>query len=99
MTTPTLRFQPGMAYVTPGAEEALTEAGTTLLPYLHRHVAGDWGDMDAEDAQANEDAISNGDRIFSAYTLTTGVKIWVITEAVGDDGLRSHTTGLLPDEY
>jgi hypothetical protein len=35
----------------------------------------------------------------SAYTLTDGTKIWVITEAVGEDGQREATTFLLPEEY
>jgi hypothetical protein len=33
-------------------------------------------------------------RLLSAYTLTSGTKIWVITEAD-----RSVTTVLLPEEY
>jgi hypothetical protein len=28
-----------------------------------------------------------------------GVKLWVITEAAGDDGHRAATTILPPDEY
>jgi hypothetical protein len=28
-----------------------------------------------------------------------GVKIWIITEAAGDDGNRASTCILLPDEY
>lgn len=35
----------------------------------------------------------------SAYTLTSGEKLWVITEAADDDGNRICTTLLLPDEY
>jgi hypothetical protein len=33
-------------------------------------------------------------RVFSAYLLTDGVKVWVITE-----GDRSCTALVLPDEY
>jgi hypothetical protein len=49
--------------------------------------------MDNEDQQANREAIVEGDRVFSAYTIH-GIKFWVITEAD-----RSVTTILLPSEY
>jgi len=39
-------------------------------------------------------SLQHGWRILSAYTLSTGVKFWIITEAD-----RSVTTFLLPDEY
>jgi len=52
------------------------------------------GDCCEEDRQANEDALKNGDRLFSVYKTAKGVKIWVITEAD-----RSSTCVLLPEEY
>jgi hypothetical protein len=61
---------------------------------LARHAAGDWGELDAEDQRANEDALMTGARILSAYVLPSGVRIWIITEAD-----RSATTLLMPDEY
>jgi hypothetical protein len=56
-------------------------------------MSGDWAEMENEDQQANRDAVTHGDRIFSAYTLQ-GTKFWVITESD-----RSATTILLPSEY
>ena len=41
----------------------------------------------------------DGSRILSAFRLKTGVKVWVLTEAVGDDGKRASTCLLLPEEY
>ena len=61
---------------------------------LARHVAGDWGDLDAADRRANEDALAADARLLSAYVLPSGVRLWVITEAD-----RSATTLLLPEEY
>jgi len=70
---------------------------------LSRHVTGDWGDLCAEDAEANNDALKEGSRIFSAYVLPLPLsegqslepaKVWVITEAD-----QSVTTILLPEEY
>ena len=59
-----------------------------------RHVHGDWGTIHPGDKGANEQALQDGDRIFSVYTTSKGVKLWVITEAD-----RTSTCILLPDEY
>ena len=48
----------------------------------------------AEDAQENNLSVDNEMRILSSYTLSTRVKVWVITEAD-----RSSTCILLPEEY
>lgn len=93
------RFPLGQVVATPVAIQALAKAEQLPAEFLNRHVAGDWGDLDQGDRQANDDAIEDGGRIFSAYLLKTGVKIWVITEAADDDGNRLATTILLPDEY
>ncbi|HLJ28334.1 MAG TPA: hypothetical protein VKY85_16605 [Candidatus Angelobacter sp.] len=34
-----------------------------------------------------------------AYHLKDGAKIWIITEAMDDEGRRAATTVLLPQEY
>jgi hypothetical protein len=58
------------------------------------HSTGNWGDLDAEDKQANDRAVLTGDeRILSSYQLPIK-KIWIITEAD-----RSATTVLFPYEY
>jgi len=88
------RFALGHVVATLGALEALQEAGETPFVLLHRHQVGDWGDVLPEDAQENELSVEQGFRILSTYTLTTGVKLWVLTEAD-----RSGTTVLLPCEY
>ncbi len=87
-------FPLGRVFLTPGAIEALREAATSFGALLLRHVTGDWGDLCADDKHTNEEAIADGFRVFSAYRLPTGEKLWVITEAD-----RSCTTGLLPSEY
>ena len=87
------RFPLGQLMITPGALAALKRSKQTPLPFLYRHVSGDWGDLDAEDKEANDFAVVQGRRILSTYTLNVGVKIWCITEAD-----RSVTTILLPEE-
>ena len=94
-------FSLGRVVATPGALEALAKAGQAPAELLSRHLRGDWGDLDAEDAARNDAALdpADGSRLLSAYRLTTGEKVWVISEAVGDDGRRASTCLLLPDEY
>jgi hypothetical protein len=94
MTAANARFPLGQVVATPGALEALESAQQDPLELLARHVRGDWGDLEEEDKQENELSVEQGFRILSAYTLSTEVKVWVITEAD-----RSATTILLPREY
>lgn len=89
-----VKFNLGQTVATPGALEALNESGQSPIEFIRRHFAGDWGDVDDEDKQTNEDALIHGDRLLSAYSTTKGTKLWVITEAD-----RSSTCILLPDEY
>lgn len=92
-------FRPGRIVATPGCLEALEQASQNLWEFLARHLAGDWGELDAVDKLSNEEAVKDGSRILSAYVLKTGVKIWLVTEAEDDAGNREATTGLLPQEY
>jgi hypothetical protein len=92
-------FQLGQVVATPGALEALIRNNTTGTEYLSRHATGDWGDICEEDKAANQQALSTGGRILSAYALGEE-KIWIITDATADEtGTRIATTLLLPDEY
>lgn len=92
-------FKLGQVVSTPGALDVMTALQVAPAQLLYRHLHGDWGDMSPDDKKANEDAIKHGDRIFSAYELGEGYKIWVITEAVGPNGMRESTCLLLPSEY
>jgi hypothetical protein len=87
-------FNTGDLYITPGAKEALNEAGQGSSYFLYRHQRGDWSEMKQEDREENEFSVGKRLRIFSAYHTRNGVKLWVITEAD-----RSSTTILLPSEY
>jgi hypothetical protein len=93
MTTYTALFPLGRTVQTPYAKEELTRLNYSPLDLLRRHMSGDWSEMDTDDQQSNREAISEGSRVFSAYTIQ-GTKFWVITEAD-----RSSTTILLPSEY
>jgi hypothetical protein len=92
------KFEPGTVVATPAALKAIREAGQSAHELLARHLSGDWGDVCADDSTSNDEALIDGSRLLSAYTLRCGVRIWIITEAEGDDGRRAATTLLLPNE-
>jgi hypothetical protein len=98
-TTTKPKFNCGVLLATPGAIEALEKNGETVFPYLQRHLNGDWGDLCQEDKMLNDQSLIDGSRLLSAYKLKDGTKIWIITEAVGENGCRQSSTTLLPEEY
>jgi hypothetical protein len=85
--------------VTPAALHVLAAAQVAQEDLLRRHFAGDWGDVDPDDGKENDLALDTGARILSAYNLSTGVRVWVMTEAASVAGVRPATTILLPTEY
>ncbi len=82
----------GQTVATPAAIDALTQPD--IVAALRRHASGDWGNVDAEDRTANDEALRDGTRLLSVYQSASGTTFWVITEAD-----RSVTTVLLPDDY
>lgn len=87
-------FAMGQLVATPAALKMLAEHGKCIEEFLVRHAAGHWGDVDAEDWQANDAALARGDeRLFSSYRIGDQ-KLWIITEAD-----RSSTCALLPSDY
>ena len=94
------RFELGQIVSTPGALDACTREHLTRC--LTRHLTGDWGCVDPEDAETNNEALSCGFRILSAYPIDPAKPsegfgentLWIITEAD-----RSVTTFLLQEEY
>jgi hypothetical protein len=88
------RFPLGRLAATPRALDEMQLANQNPLQLLKRHQSGDWGEVSKEDAAENELAVEQGLRLMSVYTLVTGVKVWIITDAD-----RSVTTILLPQDY
>jgi hypothetical protein len=86
-----IRFQPGTIVTTLGAIQVATHGQIAAI--LHRHLRGDWGEVDKDDAAANERALKHDERVMSVYDVN-GEKLWVLTEAD-----RSVTTVLTPSEY
>lgn len=94
------KFDLGQVVTTPGALEAC--GAEYLMECLMRHGSGDWGCVCAEDAASNDEALTEGLRVLSAYPIDPAKPskgwgentLWIITEAD-----RSVTTFLLPSEY
>ena len=87
-------FHLGQIVATPGALNVLRRSSQSPGEFLTKHARGEWGDLDAEDTEANQTALSEGGRILSSYKTRLGDEVWVITEAD-----RSSTCLLLPSEY
>lgn len=88
------QFPLGRVVATPGALRLLEQHKAEPFDYILRHIGGDYGSLDANDAAANKAAVKTGLRILSSYLIGGKNKLWIITEAD-----RSATTLLLPDEY
>ncbi len=92
---PSLRFSPGQVVMTIGIDDLVQQGRLNPIPYLRRHLGGDWGDLDDSDRRQNDAALKSGeDRLFSSYQVAPDLKLWIITEWD-----RSVTTLLLPSEY
>jgi hypothetical protein len=93
------QFQLIRLVATPASLAALEKAGVAPLALVSRHVTGDYGDLSSDDKQANVDALKDGSRILSAYELSTGERLYVITDAENERGHRECTTVMLCSEY
>ncbi len=91
-TIPVAVVRLGRIVATPNALNQITNED--ILSGIQRHQAGDWGDVDEHDFEANNRALTEGTRLLSVYHAAKGVKFWVITEAD-----RSATTVLMPEDY
>lgn len=88
---PATRFPLGRIVMTANAADRLP--AVEVEKALHRHAAGDWGELCPEDIQENELSLKEGFRLLSVYGAGEG-RFWIITEAD-----RSVTTVLMPEDY
>jgi hypothetical protein len=64
--------------------ERIRATGENPINYIVRHMNLDPGSLGAEDQLANLQAVREGTRVFSAYELRDGTRIWIITEGRSD---------------
>ena len=85
---------------------------TEIKSKVRLHANGDWGEVGSEDAQQNNQVVKehDGGRLLSAYTLSDGTKIWVLTSGYGipksamdletySEMDYTNTVILFPEEY
>ena len=71
----------GQMVATPAVLAAVSQPD--IVAALRRHAAGDWGEVDADDRAANDDALSTGGRLLSVFRSANGTPFWVVTEPTG----------------
>lgn len=66
---------------------------------LQRFAVKDWGNLDDEDKQTNEEALRHPDDLYvmGAYDTSKG-KIWIITNRISETPGDNATTVCFPDE-
>ena len=66
---------------------------------LQRFAVKDWGNLDDEDKQTNEEALNYTDDLdlLGAYDTSKG-KIWIITNRISEKAGDNATTVCFPDE-
>ncbi len=85
-------FPLGQTVITSNARSVLHPDDVAAA--MRRHAAGDWGELESEDQNANAEALRHGLRLFSRYRDRHGKAFYIITEHD-----RSVTTVLLPEDY
>jgi hypothetical protein len=78
--------------ITPAALDSIPIEEATAG--VRRHSQGNWGELDELERSANEAALVEDRRLFSAYRTASGIRFYLITEHD-----RSATTVLLPEDY
>ncbi len=76
-----------------------TRSINDLMAAEQKFAVKDWGDMDAEDKQTNEDALNYPDDLYlmGAYNTSKG-KIWIIINRISETPGDNATTVCFPDE-
>ena len=66
---------------------------------LQRFAVKDWGNLDDEDKQTNEETLNYPDDLYllGAYDTSKG-KIWIITNRISEKAGDNATTVCFPDE-
>lgn len=95
-------FNMGKLVVTNGINQNMMENKKFAMEVnlcLQRYAVKDWGNLDAEDKQANEDALQYPDDLYllAAYKTCKG-KIWIITNRISENAGDNATTVCFPDE-
>jgi hypothetical protein len=92
-------FSLGHLFATPASLELLERHAVNPSTLRSRHQHGDWGDLEAEDKNANDQTLIDGNRVRSAYGIG-GEQLYLLTEPVNEEtGQRRSTCLMLAREY
>lgn len=93
----TRKFKLGQVVMTRNISDEIsddTNFSEEIGKCLKRYINCDWGEMEKEDKEMNNNAVKNNDdRIFAAYRTSKG-KVYIITEWD-----RSYTTIMFASDY
>lgn len=95
-------FNMGKVVVTHGVNETMKENSRFAAEVnlsLQRYAVKDWGNLDDEDKQTNEEALKYPDDLYllAAYETCKG-KIWIITNRISENAGDNATTVCFPSE-
>ena len=98
-----IRFELGEIVVTSEVARFMNENwkfSKFVLGCLKKYISCEWGDMDEDDREANDNAVDEDERILACYPIPDDIpidwedRIYIITEWD-----RSYTTILFSSEY
>ena len=95
-------FNLGKVVCTATVNNIMTENkqfASEVISELRRYCNKDWGDLDEEDKQTNEDALQYPDDLYllASYKTCKGT-IWIITNRISENAGDNATTVCFPDE-
>lgn len=95
-------FNMGKLVVTNRIDEAMKENRRFAVEVnlcLQRYAVKDWGNLDEEDRQINDNALQYSDDLYllAAYHACKG-KIWIITNRISENPGDNATTVCFPSE-
>ena len=95
-------FNMGQVVVTKSINELMAaeqKFAVEVTVALQRYAVKDWGNLDDEDKQTNEEALNYPDDLYllGAYDTSKG-KIWIITNRISEKAGDNATTVCFPDE-
>jgi len=84
--------------------ETDNQFASDIANVIRLYVDGDWGDLSADDWEANIIACHNkaGGRLMGAYKTYDKTRVWIITDGYSRQDLGPdycYTTVLFPEEY
>ena len=87
-------FEIGALEFSKGVENLMHEGRLDPIPYFERYMRGDWGEVDDDQWQQNNAAVTSGKHLDAHYVVTRELSIRIVTDAE-----RNATVIGLPFEF